>query len=135
VGLLNELVDGAIAFALAVSQVVAFVENNEAEAAGNIGQVTRDTAQRNDLGLQTISFGVVLPHLDEVLRTKDERADAAFVLNHASERRRHQRLAEPHHVSDENAAALIDVMSRNSNCRTLKLKELSAKFDRDSELR
>ena len=55
---------------------------------------------RNDLSVETVGVGVVLPHLLQVFGADDERLGVVVVLKHSCQGRSHQRLTEPDNVTD-----------------------------------
>ncbi len=60
--------------------------------------------------LQAVFVGVAFPHLDEVFRTQNKCADAARLFKHPGQRRRHDGLAQAHHITDQHAAAFLEVV-------------------------
>ena len=84
--------NGPIPLALAVAQIVALVDHDQAVAAQR-GQLVRHARHRQDAGAQPIPVAVLLPHRHEVPRTQDQRLQIVVVLEHARQRGRHERLA------------------------------------------
>ena len=126
--------DGAIAAALAIPQVVALVDQNQAESA-EAGKFPLNLGDREDLCPQPIFLAVILPHADQVLRADDKRLDPVIVLKDARQRGCHERLAQPDHVADDHAAAFVQMVRRDFNGRLLKLEEFVAEIAGDAKLR
>jgi hypothetical protein len=80
--------------------------------------------------LDPISF----PHRNEVLRAEHEGLKGVVVLEDAGERGRHERLSEPDHVSDKNAAALVEVVGGYLDRRDLKVEQQVSEIGGNAEL-
>ena len=98
------------------------------------GQLARHARDRQNAGAQSIPVAVVLPHRHEVLRAEDQRLQVLVVLEHAGQRGRHERLAQPHHVADEDAPAAVQVVGGDLHRRGLKVEQGGAEVARDAEL-
>ena len=97
--LVNVFLNRAIAFSLSVSQVMAFVNENEA-IPPKVRQILDDAAQRKHSPAQVIVLTIRFPHCDEVLGTNDERFNAIVVFKNARQRGAHHRLAESDDIAD-----------------------------------
>ncbi|OQA29127.1 MAG: hypothetical protein BWY57_03389 [Betaproteobacteria bacterium ADurb.Bin341] len=113
---------------------MAFIDQNKPVAA-QIRQFSLNLCDRHNVCAEPVFLFIVLPHVDQVLGADNERFDAVVILKDAGERSRHQRLAQADHVADHDAAALVQVMSGDFDCRFLEVEESVAEIARDAELR
>src|SRR5204863_8236245 len=118
--------DGAVALALTVPQVMALVYQYQPIPA-QIEAFLCDTAEREYARAQAILSPIVLPHRDHILGTADERLQVVIVLEDTCYRSGHERLAKANHVSNEHTTPLVEVMRGNLDRGNLKVKELIAK--------
>ena len=89
----------AITFSFAVSQIMAFVNEDEA-IPPKVRQLLDDTAQRQHSPAQVIFLAIRFPHFDEVLGANDERFNAVVLFKNARERGAHHRLAQADNIAD-----------------------------------
>ena len=125
--------DGAVALAFAVAEVVTLVDDHQPVAA-QVGQLGAGHTLRQDVRAQPVLVRVVLPHAHQVLRAQDQGFQSVVVLEDAGHGGGHQRLAEPHHVADQHAAAFVQMVRGDLYCRGLKLEQPVAEVPRDPEL-
>ena len=103
--------DGAVPSALAVPEIVAFVDDDQPVAA-QVGELADHPAEGQYPGPQLILIHVVFPHGDEVLGADDERFQPVVILEDASDGGSHECLAKSHDIPDKHAVALVQVMGR-----------------------
>lgn len=84
--------------------------------------------------MQPIFLAIIVPHLDQVLGTDDQRIEPIVVVKDSRQCGGHQRLAQTNYIADQHAVALVDMMRRNFDCRRLKLEEFVAELAWNSEL-
>ena len=129
------IADGGPAPALAIAEVMAFVNDGDAVAA-EVGQSILGLGDGDDLGDQAVAVGVVFPHADEVFGAEDEGFEGARrVLKHAGQRGGHEGFAEANDVAQDHAAALFQVPGGDADRRGLKFEQCVAHVRRDGELR
>ncbi|OQC24337.1 MAG: hypothetical protein BWX70_02640 [Verrucomicrobia bacterium ADurb.Bin070] len=80
--------DRAVAAALAVAQIVAFIDQDQTVAA-QIRQFSLNLCDRQNVCAEPVFLFVVLPHVDQILGADDERLDTVIILKNTGERRRH----------------------------------------------
>ncbi len=127
------LLDGAVALAFAVAQVVAFVDHHE-PVAPQLRELADHAAGGQHAAAEAVALAVVLPHAHEVLGAEDERLEVLVILEDAGQRRGHKRLAEADHVADQHAAAAVQVVRGDLHGGHLELEQLAAEVARDAEL-
>ena len=128
------IADGGPAPALAIAEVMAFVNDGDAVAA-EVGQSVLRLGDGDDLGDEAVAVGVVFPHADEVLRAEDEGFErAGRVLKHAGQRGGHEGFAEADDIAEHDAAALFQMPGRDANRSGLKFEQGVAHVGRDGEL-
>ena len=115
--------NGVVALALAVPQVVALVDEHEAVAA-QLGQLGDNLAQRENAPAQPVPLAVILPHRCQVLGADNQRLQIVVVLEDAGDCGGHQGLSEPHHIADEDSAAFVQVACGDLDRRLLEAEEL-----------
>ena len=130
--LADVFVDGAIGAALAVTQVVALVDDQQWKAA-HIGQFFDCAGNREDLSSQTVLYAVVFPHWDKVFGTDDQCLQALVVLKDAGEGGGHECFAETDDIADEDAAALVEVMGGDLDGGRLEFEEGIAEIGGDAK--
>lgn len=129
----NVVADDGPTAALAVSQVVAFVNDDDAEAA-EFGQDVLRLGDRDNFGKQAVAVGVVLPHADEILRAEDECLEGARrVLEDTSQRGGHQCFAKSNDIAKDDTPALFQMPCRDANRCGLKFEQGIAHVLRDGK--
>ena len=124
--------DGAITPAFAVAQVMAFVDQHQAEPS-QIRKLALGLSDGEHPGAQAIPLPVVFPHAHQVPRAEDERFDAVVILEDAGERGGHERLAQTHHIADHHPAALVEMMGGDLHRRLLELEQRVAEVAGNAE--
>ena len=104
----NVLLDGPVALAATVAQVVAFV-NDERAMGRHVGQLLDHLAQRQDFGMQTIFPPVAVPHRLKLGRADDERAAAVVFLERLGHGGGHHGLAQTDYVRQQNSAMTVQL--------------------------
>ena len=111
------------AAALAVAEVMAFIDDHYS-VAPKIGQDRLGLGDRDDLRDEAVPVGVVLPHADKVLRADDQALEGVRrVLENPAQGRRHERLAQTHDITKDNAASVLKVAGGNAHRRRLKIEQ------------
>ena len=127
------LLDRPVTLALAVAEVVAFVDQHQ-PVSPELGQFPDGHAEGEHLGPQAVLLPVVLPHRHEVLRADDERLEVVVILEDAGHGGGHERLAEANHVADQHAAALVEVVGGDLDRCFLELEQLVPEVPGNLEL-
>ena len=121
-----------VALALAIAQIVAFVDEHHAISA-QFGQIPLRRRQGKHLREQAIVVCVVFPHIHEVLRADDERFGEMIILEYLRDGRGHQRLPKADNVADQNAAALVEMVRRYLDRGSLIVEQAIAEFRRNAK--
>ncbi len=121
--LLNVVGNDLVRLALAVPKVVALVEDDQAISAQFRKLADHLRIREDPAGRHTVLMTVVLPHRDDVQRAEDQRFQEQVVRQDPGERRGHQGLPQADHVSEEDAAAFVDMMGRDFHGRDLEVEE------------
>ena len=131
---INVFLDGAVALAFAVAQVVAFIDEHQA-IAPEVREFPGDLADGEHLRAKPVLHPVVFPHFDEVLGTDNQSFESVVVFEDAGQGGCHQCLAKTHHIADENPAPFIEMVRGDLYRSGLELKELMAEIAGNAELR
>ena len=114
---------GGPAPALAIPQVVTFVNDDDAVAA-EVGQAVLRLGDGDDLGNQAVAVGVVFPHADEIFGAENEGFERARrVLEHAGQRGGHEGFAEADDVAEDDTAAFFQMPGGDANGGGLKFQQ------------
>ncbi len=130
---LDVVADDFPALAFAVAQIVGFVDQQDAEATGLFRQFLKGSGNRQHLGAQPVAMDVILPHRDQIPGAQDEGFKIEIVLEHLGQGRGHQRLAQTHHIADQHAAALVQVLGGDLDRRDLEIEQDVAEHRRNAE--
>ena len=106
--------DGEIATALAIPQVVAFVNDHE-PMADELREIIHNFAKRHDAPAQSVALAVVLPHWHKIRRTQDEGLQVVAVFHQSGERRRHESFSKTDHVTEQHAATFFQMSGGNEH--------------------
>ena len=127
------ILDGLVAFALAVPEVVALVDQDRAIPL-QLLQLGFDARKRDDFGVEFVGLNIVVPHVEQVLGAYDQAAPIDF-LNDFEKRGCHDRLSETDDIADHHAATLVEVVRGHLHCARLEVEQLVPENAGDAKLR
>ena len=127
--------DDLPSLAVLVAQVVRFVDQYQPVAPGFLWQLIDDPRQRQHLGVQAVAVDVVLPHWHQVLGADDEGFGVIVVFEDLGQRRGHHRLAQAHHVADQHATALVEVVRGDLDGGGLEVEQRAVEDRGNAEFR
>ncbi len=126
--------DSPIRAPLTIPEIVTLV-NHDQLIATFVGQIPDHSADREYFAAKTVLLPVIFPHRNQVLRTDNEHPHSVVVLEDPGKGSRHERLAQPDDIPDENAVSLVDVVGGDADGSLLELKEAVFELARDVEFR
>ena len=126
--------DSPVALTFTVSQVVAFIDDNESVAT-HIGEFLDCLAQRQHAGAHVVLLPVVLPHGDEILRADDQCLQPVVVFKHSCKSGRHECLAQSDDIADDDAPAPVQVVRGDFYGRCLEVQQFVAEIPGDTKFR